>query len=283
MKREDAIMMRMGKDSFFLRKCQWSLWGILLAISLFLLMGCVSHIKDLRDVQDQFNNAATLENQMKMDPRKGDAVTLTAITASYSMSLKSVSELIENKQADLEKDKLLGVAYTIKALAAWRLGDFQMAEKTATTAINMDQKSKILLPRDRAMLGALRGLMKNDQAYLKMKNPDSSYGEIKTLLMDSISEIQAGMTVEGGGENLRLYFLTSQMSALRNWKLLRTDPPRTKPQPFDEEAERKEWCNQTKPIWGAFEGEVHRVMEMEEAGQFIRWWGLRLGMPQGCP
>ena len=71
MKREDAIMMRMGKDSFFLRKCKWSLWGILLAISLFLLMGCVSHIKDLRDVQDQFNNAATLENQMKWTPGKG--------------------------------------------------------------------------------------------------------------------------------------------------------------------------------------------------------------------
>ncbi|MBP1739930.1 MAG: hypothetical protein H6Q48_2223, partial [Deltaproteobacteria bacterium] len=93
----------------------YGLKGVLILLFVVLMSGCVSHIQTLRDAQDEFNRAAFIENAIKMDPKQGDVVTLGNINASYRLSLKILSDLIAEKRADLEKDNLVGVAYTLKA------------------------------------------------------------------------------------------------------------------------------------------------------------------------
>jgi hypothetical protein len=253
---------------------------VLCVIGIVLLGGCVSHVKELRDAQDQFNTAASLENQLKLDPRNIDASAIGSITASYRLSLTTVSNLIDKNKGDFEKDKLLGVAYTLKALTEWRLGDYNSARTTADSGRQLPEGT--LFPRDRALLEALPGLIKNDQAYQHLAEGNYLYVDIKRLLTDSLKDIDEGMKVGSAGENLRLFFLVSKLAVLKNWFDLREDKRIKKPAGFREEAEREEWCRAAKPIWAAFTAETERAKNGQEAEEFSGWWGMLLGLPEGC-
>jgi hypothetical protein len=130
---------------------------IILVLLVDLLAGCVSHVRQLRDAQDEFNKAAALENDIKLDPKMGNAVNLGGLNASYRLTLEMITDLIAREKGNLEKDKLIGVAYSLKALAEWRLGEYGAAVKTMETAEQYSQD--MLFPRDRAHFAALRGLI----------------------------------------------------------------------------------------------------------------------------
>jgi len=253
--------------------------GFLILVFVLLLSGCVSHIQTLRDAQEEFNRAASLENALKMDPRQGDVATLGNIHASYRLSLKILSDLIVENRTDLEKDNLIGVAYTLKALTEWRLGEYQAA--LGTVRVVKDYPDNTLLPRDKAMAEALRGLIKNDQAYAHMVARNYSYGDIKTLLNESLGDMDKGLAVPGAGENLRLYLLMAKLSALKNWLDLKGDRGFPKPASFNEAAEKQEWCEQAKPVWNHFATEINRL-GTQEAVSLEQIWANRLGMPGAC-
>jgi hypothetical protein len=252
----------------------------LLIFAIFLLSGCVSHVKDLRDAQDQFNTAASLENQMKLDPRNIDASAVGSITASYRLSLTMISNLIDKNKGDLEKDNLLGVAYTLKALTEWRLGDYTSARTTAALGRQLSEAS--LFPRDRALLEALPGLIKNDQAYQHLVEGNYPYVDIKRLLTESLRDLDEGMKVGSAGENLRLFFLVSKLAVLKNWLDLTGDNKIKKPTDFKDEIEHEEWCRAAKPTWALFTSETQRAKKGQEAEEFSLWWGRVLGLPEAC-
>jgi len=253
--------------------------GFLILVFVLLLSGCVSHIQTLRDAQEEFNRAASLENALKMDPRQGDVATLGNIHASYRLSLKILSDLIVENRTDLEKDNLIGVAYTLKALTEWRLGEYQAA--LGTVRVVKDYPDNTLLPRDKAMAEALRGLIKNDQAYAHMVARNYSYGDIKTLLNESLGDMDKGLAVPGAGENLRLYLVMAKLSGLKNWLDLKGDRGFPKPASFNEAAEKQEWCEQAKPVWNHFGTEINRL-GTQEAVSLEQIWANRLGMPGAC-
>ena len=257
--------------------CRWR--GFLILLVVVFLSGCVSHIQTLREAQDEFNRAASLENALKMDPKLGDVAALGNIHASYRLSLKMLSDLIVEKRADLEKDHLIGVAYTLKALTEWRLGEYQAALETIRAV--KEYPDNTLLPRDKAMAEALRGLIKNDQAYAHMVARDYSYGDIKTLLRESLGDVDKGLAVPGAGENLRLYLLMAKLSVLKNWLDLKGDRGIPKPASFNEAAEKQEWCEQAKPVWNHFATEINRL-GTQEAVSLEQIWANRLGMPGAC-
>ena len=257
----------------------YGLKGVLILLFVVLMSGCVSHIQTLRDAQDEFNRAAFIENAIKMDPKQGDVVTLGNINASYRLSLKILSDLIREKRADLEKDNLVGVAYTLKALTEWRLGEYEAA--LTTIRIVKEYPANTLLPRDTAMVEALRGLIKNDQAYAHMVARDYSYGDIKTLLNESLGDMDKGLAVPGAGENLRLYLLMAKLSVLKNWLDLKGERGIPKPASFNEAAEKQEWCEQAKPVWNHFVAEINRL-GTQEAVSLEQGWANRLGMPGAC-
>jgi hypothetical protein len=252
----------------------------LFILTIFLLSGCVSHVKELRDAQDQFNTAASLENQMKLDPRNIDASAVGSITASYRLSLTMISNLIDKNRGDLEKDKLLGVAYTLKALTEWRLGDYTSARTTAALGRQLPEGS--LFPRDRALLEALPGLIKNDQAYQHLVEGTYLYVDIKRLLTESLRDLDGGMKVGSAGENLRLFFLVSKLAVLKNWLDLTGDSKIKKPPDFKDEIEHEEWCGAAKPTWALFTSETQKVKNGQEAEEFNLWWGRVLGLPEAC-
>ncbi len=252
----------------------------LFILAIFLLSGCVSHVQELRQAQDQFNMAASLENQMKLDPRNIDASAVGSVTASYRLSLTMISDLIDKKKGDLEKDSLLGVAYTLKALTEWRLGDYSSARTTAASGRQLPEGS--LFPRDRALLDALPGLIKNDQAYQHLTEGNYPYTDIKRLLTESLRDLDEGMKVGSAGENLRLFFLLSKLAVLKNWLDLTGDSKIKRPDDFKDEIEHEEWCRAAKPTWVLFTSETQRTRKGQEAEDFNLWWGRVLGLPQAC-
>lgn len=255
---------------------------LLILAGLSVISGCISHIQKLREVQNHFNAAALLENQLKIDPLSGDALAInTQANASYHLSLKLLTELIDKKEQELRNDDLLGTAYTLKALAEWRIGQYEDAINTVAKA-GMDKETK-LFPRDRALMNALSGLIKNDQAYGHMAAKDYDYTSIKKLLLSSMEDIKD--QIRPG--SLGLYLAIARLSVLKNWADLRGTPAaytkdKTAPQDFDKEAEIKEWCDCAIPAWDGFQNALKSV-QTDKAGAILSFWSLRLGMPEACP
>lgn len=250
-------------------------------VVLIVISGCVSHVQKLREAQDHFNTATQLENQLKIDPTVSDALAITTqANGSYQLSHKMLTELIDNKNKELRDDDLLGTAYTLKALAEWRIARYDDAANTVATVES--DKGIRLFPRDRAMVQALNGLIKNDQAFGHMVAKDYDYARIKSLLKSSLNDIKGNVK---GSDSLKLYLATVQMVILKNWTDLRGDPKaysNTDPSDVNKKMEKDEWCVDAKPAWEAFVKELNSLPE-EKAGAFKSVWGMRLSMPEGCP
>ena len=253
----------------------------LLALLLFLLVtGCVSHVQQLREAQDEFNRGATLENEIRFDPRKADAAALGNVTASYRLALNALNDLTNQKREELEKDNLIGVAYTLKALAEWRLGDYAATLDTVNAA--KDYPQGVLYPRDRILLMALRGLVKNDQAFKLMVDKKGSYEQIKTLLTEALQNIDEVMPALAPGDNLRVYLTMARLGVLKNWQDLRASPDIPRPASFNAAGERKAWCQHLRPSWDDFEKEMNGLSS-EGAKDAKTWWRARLNAEALCP
>ena len=252
------------------------LLGVILSFS-----ACVSHIQQLREAQNQFNMAATMENQIKLGNPRSAIVSAGEATVSYRIAVKIISDLLEKNRSELQKDRLLGNAYTIKAMAEWRLGEYDSAMKTVSTALG--QLGLEIFPRDRVLLQALRGLIKNDQAFAHMMEKDYPYTDIKNLLVDSLHNLDSALATAPKGSRIRLYILLSELAVLKNWADLRGEPgtySESLPADFDKITEINEWCNSAKPVWKNFVEECKKVPEAR--GSLLRDWGQRIGMPESC-
>lgn len=251
----------------------------LLCLSI-LITACVSHVKELREAQSQFNQAATLENELQIEMEAGDALAMSAmVTSSYLQTVKILSDLLDTKRQPLQEDNLLGTVYTLKAYAEWRLGDYEAAVNTSTTAL----KTK-LFPRDLTLIMALRGLIKNDQAYYHMQEKDYGYGDIKTLLEEALEDITKGLATAGKEDNIRFYLVLSKLIVLKNWTDLRGEPrkfAREIPTNFSKPAEISAWCRRAQPVWAMFQEEVKRLRS-DEAPALIQEWRRKLAVKETC-
>ena len=251
----------------------------LLCLSI-LITACVSHVTDLREAQNQFNLAASLENELRSDRQAGDAIAKSAmVTSSYRQTVQILSDLLNSKKQPLEEDSLLGTAYTLKAYAEWRLGDYEAAVTTSTAALEAK-----LFPRDLALIVALRGLIKNDQAYYHMEERDYGYRDIKTLLEEALEDINKGLTTAGKEDNIRIYLLLSELIVLKNWTDLRGEPrqfAREMPADLNTESEISAWCISAQPVWAMFQEEVKRLRP-DEAPVLTREWSRKLAVVETC-
>jgi tetratricopeptide (TPR) repeat protein len=252
---------------------------ILLLLSI-LITACVSHVKELREAQSQFNQAASLENELQFEMEASNAVAMSAMaTSSYRQTVKILSDLLDTKREPLQEDNLLGTAYTLKAYAQWRLGDYEGAVNTSTEAL----ETKVF-PRDLALIAALRGLIKNDQAYYHMQEKDYGYRDIKTLLQEALEDITKGLAVASKEDNVRLYLLLSELIVLKNWTDLRGEPrkfAREIPTDFSKPVEISAWCKSAQPVWAVFQEEVNRL-KPDEAAALIQEWNRKLAVVATC-
>ena len=270
-------MKKLKKITHHLRPC------LILFFAVVLMTGCVSHVVELRDAQEHFNTAASLENQLKLDVTARDALTISQQAAvSYRLSLNVLDELIEKKSHDLKKDGLLGTAYTLKAMTAWRLGDYGLAMDTIN-AIKKDGSIK-LFPRDQALAEALSGLIKNDQAYLHMMKKDYKFEDIKSLLKDALTDMAEAINMTQEDSDLLIYLSMAKMAVLKNWLDLIGEPSRyalSVPEHYDFPKEKELWCKKAKPAWSAFAANM-KSMKHKDSKDILSWWKGMLNMPESC-
>ncbi len=259
-------------------------WGVFLffLVLVLCLPSCVSHIEQLRKAQDQFNMAASLENRLKLDASPDSALIMAGEAEnSYRIAANIAAQLLKRKKGDLEKDKLLGTAYTIKAMAEWRLGLYDASINTVSEALATPNIK--IYPRDMVLLQALKGLIENDQAFFHMAKADYPYVDVKNLLRESLENLNRALSGAPEGSKVRLYILLSELSVLKNWEDLRGEPRRYTsmiPNTFNKMDEIKQWCLSTKPVWENFVKEAK--MHPEGGKMLILDWGRRIGMPEGC-
>jgi len=252
---------------------------------LFLAYGCasISHVTALRNAQDEFNAAAALENQSKLDPLSADATILLngQSNASYRLVLNEVTKLIETQGQALQADNLLGTAYSLKALSEWRLREYEAAMRTTN---EVEHANVELLPRDKAIIAALGGLIKNDQAFAHMTLKDKSYKELKTLLSESVADINQGQSQAPEGNGIHTYLSMAKLASLKNWLDLFNKPndfATEVPTGLNKLNEQSEWCRSAQPAWESFVRQMDGL-GTKESEATLAWWKKRLALPAAC-
>jgi tetratricopeptide (TPR) repeat protein len=194
---------------------------ITIALLVGLAAGCAS-INHLREAQDAFNQAAATENALRFDTKASDAAAgLIAVRSGYASALLSLEKLEDSKeQAQLRNDGLWGTALTLKALTQWRLGQFDKAIATADQA--KQNAGDQVYPRDQAVMMALPGLVKTDQAYDKIVRSNTTLVEVEGLLIGergAVTDIQRARTQTDKDHPVQVYLLQAQLAAYRNYQV----------------------------------------------------------------
>jgi hypothetical protein len=202
------------KEEHFRFHLSLAIFAVVLSVSFF---GCAS-INRVREAQDAFNQGAASENNQRFDRDPSVATAaLAAARSSYASALLSLTKIDNRDKEQLIRDDLWGTVLTLKALCQWRLGHYDDALATSSEARGKTTGS--LFPRDRAILVALPGLIKTDQAYEKTlrKGP---LDDIATLLVGprgAVVDIQNGRASIDSDHGVQLYLIQAQLAAYRNY------------------------------------------------------------------
>ncbi len=196
---------------------------VAIAVLVVLAAGCAS-VNRLREAQDAFNQAAAAENALRFDavasPEGGasDTAALWSVARNgYASALLSLEKLDGDDQRRLREDGLWGTTLTLKALSQWRLGLFSKALATAEEA--KTQASDQMYPRDRAVLAALPGLIKTDQAYDQVLH-NTPVSEVEELLIGgngAVANIQSARAMADKSHPVQIYLIQAQLAAYRNF------------------------------------------------------------------
>jgi hypothetical protein len=194
----------------------WAAASLGLTLVVLLAAGCAG-VNRLREAQDSFNQAAAAENAMRFDVKPADAVAgLNAISSGYASALLSLEKLGGADQRQLQADGLWGTALTLKALTQWRLGMFEKAMATSEEA--RQSAGDQIYPRDRALMAALPGLIKTDQAYNKILS-NAPLSDVEGLLIGesgAVANIESARNLVGRDHPVQIYLVQAQLAAYRN-------------------------------------------------------------------
>jgi hypothetical protein len=191
--------------------------------------GVVTSTNHLRDAQASFNQAATAENTLHFDnqlpegPVQGQLASNTSIQNGYASALLSLGKIEQQDVERLKSDKLWGNVLALKALTQWKLGLFDQARQTVAEAqqVGADQ----LLPRDQALLIALPGLIKVDEAFAALQRlparPDAAQRtttlqNVQLLVTDAVTSIDRGRAAAGATHPVQVYLIQAELAAFRN-------------------------------------------------------------------
>lgn len=206
---------------------QW--WTALAIVALAVAgTGCAS-VNHLREAQESFNQAAAEENKLRLDaalqegPTQGQLIQNTTIQNGYASALLSLDNLEAKDVTRLKQDKLWGNVLALKALAQWKLG---LLDKARDTAKEVQQAGADQVhPRDRALLLALPGLIKTDEAFAALQRvPAEPTAEqraatlknVQLLVADAGDAIDRGRGAVDAAHPVHVYLIQVKLAALRN-------------------------------------------------------------------
>jgi hypothetical protein len=196
---------------------RWSVAFVSIFMLVIITVGCAG-VNRLREAQDVFNQTAAAENSVRFDFNPADAAAnLASVRSGYASALLSLNKIEAEDVKSLQQDGLWGTALTLKALCQWRLGLF--SEAIITTEDAQKNAGDQIYPRDRAVLAALPGLIKTDQAYNKIiaKKPLTEVNELLTGERGAVSDIQRARGIVDGKHPVQIYLIQAQLAAYRNF------------------------------------------------------------------
>lgn len=209
---------------------------------LFFLLGslCTSCVQllELDRAQSQFNQAATIENQLRFNP---PGVVPSSPDMYYNSAYSTVKKALE-KSSELKRDKVLANAYIIEALSAWRLKKYSEARRAASDAAkeleNLEREDGIVMPRDKALMRLLPTLIDLDVTRVEMKSKLSgtiTVDQSFAFYLENVYNVDPAKTAKLEGlynkldeertiiekdgnidDNFSLYLLSVQMTILKN-------------------------------------------------------------------
>ena len=191
--------------------------------------GCGISVNRLREAQEAFNQAAAAENELRFDvelqegPVQGQLTRNTTIQNGYASALLSLGKLEQPDVDRLKGDNLWGNVLALKALAQWKLGLLDQARQTAAEA--QQGGADQILPRDRALLISLPGLIKTDEAFAALQRlpvePSAAQRaealrNIQLLVSDAADAIDKGRVAAGAAHPVQVYLIQAELAAYRN-------------------------------------------------------------------
>ncbi len=230
------------KNNFnsLIQKSQITIKTFLVVILISCVTGCINNtitsVNHLREAQVAFNRSALLENQNHMDTlnplttkeMRTEVGNTIAIQNGYASALLSINKIYPSEKVQLRSNKILGNVLFLKAMAQWRIGDFENALGTADLALQEARDN--LYPRDTAVLAALPGLIKIDLAFKRIKKmEEGAEGNLNVF-----SEIDRRLSYKEGGavndiwkarakvnkeHEVNIYLIQAQLSAYRNYQV----------------------------------------------------------------
>jgi hypothetical protein len=205
-------------------------WAAALAIVVLAVAGagCAS-VNRLREAQESFNQAAAEETRLRFDASlqegltQGQLVQNTTIQNGYASALLSLDQLDARDVDRLRRDRLWGNVLALKALAQWKLG---LVDRARDTAREVQQAGADQVhPRDRALLLALPGLIKIDEAFAALQRlPAEPNAEqraatlrnVQLLITDAGDAIDRGRAAADPAHAVHVYLIQARLAALRN-------------------------------------------------------------------
>jgi hypothetical protein len=197
-------------------------------LSLLLLAGCGA--RHLQQAQDRFNAAAS--DETRMSPTGDLSYTSPAglnvyapALSNYKIALSLLDKELKDNKAELDSDKLTGVAVALRCMTLWRISDLDPPglSKTVTVKDVKDcalgaqadaQAGKFTLgTRDRLLLAALPAFIDADQARLQTNYPDKSKG-----FRDSYVVVDDVIKSEPSDHDVKFYLHLVQVRTLRSWR-----------------------------------------------------------------
>lgn len=205
-----------------------------------LVAGCAVPMR-FSSLQDQYNAAAETEitqreaNQIPQDAQaalRGGGYY--APRGKYLEALKTADDLISKNAGQLSIDRLLGSAYTIKALSHWKVGQYAEAQRSATLALGefsrYEQAGEAAFVREKAVMTALPGLIKLDTCFRAMREQSFASREDLEGSIYRVDDkgrtyhVAAALTIledaksqASEGHPVRDYLLFAQLAGIKTW------------------------------------------------------------------
>lgn len=258
------------------------------------LQGCAA-TNSLWRAQEAFNEASALENALAADPlhlESGTAGTVTrsaGARAKYEQAQSELETLSASEEKQLRADGLWGNLLTLRALTAWRLGEYDQAREAARKA---RLEPGLLHPRDTALIAALPGLIKIDEAYAKIYRNDlpettsrhKHFQNLRSLLTSAFSDIDRARELVHSKHPVQSYLLQAQLAGyvnLLNGYTLWSDQPNAIPTDAERDRARVWLCTLNELL--LTDGDSYAVSP-ERIRSFVRGWAHRTGLSvTDCP
>ncbi len=207
-----------------------------LVVALIIALQSCASLVPLDRAQDLFSKGANIENKSVFDFNNFNAISPSSY---YNLAYAEVKEALKQK-GRLRKDSVLANAYALKALCEWKLKRYAKADSSANAALQLFrsyEKAGLYMPRDKAVMVAMEGLILTDQVNDELFNRKSQLNddteEAKQFFMTQIHNLeaeksskieQAMLVLENAKAEVKpavpaveTYFLMCQLSAMKVW------------------------------------------------------------------